>query len=223
MVPAEGGPKILKLESPWHRRRRSKILAVSLKHWKGRRGGEGVPVGGGTPPPRTVYGRSNTSLHPRCPPDRKRNCTRTWHAALFPLLQPRLVRARTSIGGRLQGVTPHSSVQINASAEVWTTVIAVCPSPSSPHTGGGGVLCTARALHYAMHNYAQVCTTHLDEDTRGLQTKGIPGLLTIRRLAAGGTPRSSSFHRLAKHPQQVETCAGAFWWMRPGTDCKCRS
>ena len=36
MVPAEGGPKILKLQSSWHR---SKISAVSLKHWKGRRGG----------------------------------------------------------------------------------------------------------------------------------------------------------------------------------------
>ena len=30
---------ILKLKSSWHRRRRSKILAVSLKHWKGRTGG----------------------------------------------------------------------------------------------------------------------------------------------------------------------------------------
>ena len=39
MVPAEGGPKILKLKSSWHR---SKILAVSLQHWKGRGGGRGV-------------------------------------------------------------------------------------------------------------------------------------------------------------------------------------
>ena len=39
MVPAKGGPKILKLKSSWHRRRRSKILAVSLKHWKGKTGG----------------------------------------------------------------------------------------------------------------------------------------------------------------------------------------
>ena len=38
MVPAEGRPKNLKLKSSWHRRRRSKILAVSLEHWKGRRG-----------------------------------------------------------------------------------------------------------------------------------------------------------------------------------------
>ena len=47
MVPAEGGPKILKRKSSWHRRRQSKNLAVSLKHWKGRgRGGLG-----GVPPP----------------------------------------------------------------------------------------------------------------------------------------------------------------------------
>ena len=49
MAPAEGGPKILRLKSSWHRRRRSKILAVSLKHWKGSKGGEerGVQRGGG--------------------------------------------------------------------------------------------------------------------------------------------------------------------------------
>ena len=47
MVPAKGGPKNLKLKSTWHRRRRRKILAVSLKHWKGRGGG----VQGGVPPP----------------------------------------------------------------------------------------------------------------------------------------------------------------------------
>ena len=39
MVPAKGGPKNLKRKSSSHRRHRSKILAVSLKHWKGRRGG----------------------------------------------------------------------------------------------------------------------------------------------------------------------------------------
>ena len=55
MVPAEGGPKFLKRQSSWHRRRRSKILGVSLNHWKGR-------GGGGSPPPPTVCGRSNTSL-----------------------------------------------------------------------------------------------------------------------------------------------------------------
>ena len=36
---AEGGPKIFNLKSSW---RRSKILAVILKHWKGRRGEGGV-------------------------------------------------------------------------------------------------------------------------------------------------------------------------------------
>ena len=49
MVPAEGGPKILKLKSSWHRRLRSKMWAVSLKQWKGRRGGGSR--GGGYPPP----------------------------------------------------------------------------------------------------------------------------------------------------------------------------
>ena len=47
MVPAEGEPKIVKLKSSWCRRCRSKILAVSLKHWKGRRGGAGPGGGGG--------------------------------------------------------------------------------------------------------------------------------------------------------------------------------
>ena len=37
------GPlKFLKLKSSWHRRRRSKILALSLKHWKGSGGGGGI-------------------------------------------------------------------------------------------------------------------------------------------------------------------------------------
>ena len=45
MGPAEGGQTNFKLQSSWHR---SKILAVSLKHWKGRRGGGSR--GGGTPP-----------------------------------------------------------------------------------------------------------------------------------------------------------------------------
>ena len=62
-VPAEGGPKIFNLKSSWHRRGRSKTLAVSLKHWKGRRGGG--PGGGGAPP--AVYGRSNTVRGPPAP------------------------------------------------------------------------------------------------------------------------------------------------------------
>ena len=36
MVPAKGTTKFFNLKSSW---RRSKILAASLKHWKGRRGG----------------------------------------------------------------------------------------------------------------------------------------------------------------------------------------
>ena len=57
------GPRrnVLKRKSSWHRRRRSKILDVSLKHWKGRRRGRG-PRGGGVPPPPAAYDRSNTSL-----------------------------------------------------------------------------------------------------------------------------------------------------------------
>ena len=51
MVPAEGGPNILKRKSSWHRRHRSENSAVSLKHWKGRRRA-----------PPAVCGRSNTSL-----------------------------------------------------------------------------------------------------------------------------------------------------------------
>ena len=42
VVPAEGGPKVLRLKSSWHR---SKNLAVSLKHRKGRRGGGGSSCG----------------------------------------------------------------------------------------------------------------------------------------------------------------------------------
>ena len=57
MVPAEGGPSIFKHKSSWCR---SKNLAVSLKHRKGRGGVS--RGGGGAPPPPAVYGRSNTSL-----------------------------------------------------------------------------------------------------------------------------------------------------------------
>ena len=45
MVPTEGGPRIFKFKSSW---RQSKNVAVSLKHWKGWRGG-GL-WGGLTPP-----------------------------------------------------------------------------------------------------------------------------------------------------------------------------
>ena len=68
MVPAEGRPKILKLKSCWHRRRRSKILAVSLKHWKGRGGG---PGGG-------------TSLLERCTVVLTRPCSQLLYKRVHP-------------------------------------------------------------------------------------------------------------------------------------------
>ena len=46
MVPTVGGPKTSKPQSSWDRRRRSTMLPVSLKHWKGR----GVQGGGGVTP-----------------------------------------------------------------------------------------------------------------------------------------------------------------------------
>ena len=77
----------------------------------------------------------------------------------------------------------------------------------------------ARALDYAMYNYAHLCTMHFDEDTRGLQTRGLLGLLTLCRLAAGGTPRSSfsddgRISSSCKAPSAMETCASAFWWTK---------
>ena len=63
MVPAEGGPKILKLKSSWQRRRQSKHFGCQPQTLEGEGGGGGgVVQGGGTRPPPTVYGRSNTSL-----------------------------------------------------------------------------------------------------------------------------------------------------------------
>ena len=64
MVPAEGGPKNFKLKSSWHR---SKILAVSLKHWKGRRGGRGV-YGGGVPCNPLFLRCTAVLIHPCIPP-----------------------------------------------------------------------------------------------------------------------------------------------------------
>ena len=65
VVPAEGR-KCFQLKSSWRKRRQSKILAVSLKHWKrtGRGGSRGSAGGSreGYPPPPTGYGRSDTSL-----------------------------------------------------------------------------------------------------------------------------------------------------------------
>ena len=55
-APAEGAAKDLKRKSAWHRRRRSKMLAVGLKHWKGEREG-GAPA-----PPPAAHSSSNASL-----------------------------------------------------------------------------------------------------------------------------------------------------------------
>ena len=52
MVPAEGGPTILKPKSSWHRRRR-RLSASNIGRGRG---------GGATPLPPAVYGHSNTSL-----------------------------------------------------------------------------------------------------------------------------------------------------------------
>ena len=48
--PPKGGPKMMKRKSSWHRRRRSKILAVSLQHRKGMRGGGVTPSSCGVRP-----------------------------------------------------------------------------------------------------------------------------------------------------------------------------
>ena len=63
MVPAKGGPKILMLKSSWHRRRRSQLLAVSLKHWKGRKRGEGGGGPGGGLPLNLLL-RTAVLIHP---------------------------------------------------------------------------------------------------------------------------------------------------------------
>ena len=63
MVPAEGGPNILKRTSSGHRRPRGDILADSLKHWKGRM--EGGGSGGGYPP--FPYVRCTAVLIHHCP------------------------------------------------------------------------------------------------------------------------------------------------------------
>ena len=68
-------------------------------------------------------------------------------------------------------------------------------SNCGPTAGGGGALCTHGPWIMQgtiVHNYAQCCTMHFEEDTRGLQTRGILGL-SFCHLAAGGAPRSSSF------------------------------
>ena len=88
MVPAERGPKVLKLKSSWHR---SRNLAVSLKHCKLRRGGGGSR-GGGDP------------LRLRCAAVRIHAYT---YARVLRRKQPRgtgaLVRRQLKSGGNRQG------------------------------------------------------------------------------------------------------------------------
>ena len=117
MVPAEGGPKFLKLKSSWHRRRRSKILAVSLKHWKGRRGGGGGGsrggVQGGYPPPPALYGCFNTSLRPPPRPSPGECCRHTQShvsvatlVSVSPQYPMQQWRAAAFAHGVAQGVNP---------------------------------------------------------------------------------------------------------------------
>ena len=97
-------------------------------------------------------------------------------------------------------------------------VFFVAPTYVCPGSKGGNIM--QRALDFAMHNYAQLCTMHFDENTRGLQTREILELLTFCRLAAGGIPRSSAFSNdgrissSCKASSAVETCPGAFWWTK---------
>ena len=85
--PCRRRAKNVKLKSSWHRRRRSKILAVSLKHGKGRRGG-GVQGGGGYPPLPTVYGRPNTSLVQGKGSGKWREANRCHQTATQPRVMP---------------------------------------------------------------------------------------------------------------------------------------
>ena len=79
MVPGEGGPKLFKRKSSWHR---SKILAVR---------GEGGSRGRVTPPPPAVYGRSNTALRmaPSLSSERAPSAQSLFHAQRLasPLVQ----------------------------------------------------------------------------------------------------------------------------------------
>ena len=69
----------MKRKSSWHQRRRSKILAVSLKHWKGRGEGGGgylphfqcIPPPPPPPPPWSRIGKRSPGAHPPAPPPHK--------------------------------------------------------------------------------------------------------------------------------------------------------
>ena len=76
MVPAEGRPKNFEASILLAPKAPKQKCGVSLKHYKRRRdggtGSKGREVGGvrgGTPPPHTVYGPSNTSLGVLSAPD----------------------------------------------------------------------------------------------------------------------------------------------------------
>ena len=72
MSTPKGGRKILKRKSSWHRRRRSKILAVSLKHYKrrreGGRGSKGREVGGSGAVPPLLLRCTAVLIHHCTPP-----------------------------------------------------------------------------------------------------------------------------------------------------------
>ena len=69
-VPAEGGPKKFKLKSSLRQRHRSKILAVSLKHWKGRRGQYIPAPSPATPPPPPRSSEKNPTFRRNVPASR---------------------------------------------------------------------------------------------------------------------------------------------------------
>ena len=73
MLPAKGRPKCFELKSSWRQRRRSKILAVSLKHWNG---------SGGVPP--LLLRCTAVLIHPGGL-EPKRLCTKNGPNRYFPL------------------------------------------------------------------------------------------------------------------------------------------
>ena len=90
------------------------MLAASLKHWKGRRGG--LEGGGGIPPPPTLCGRSYTSP----PPPRSgaellkgalgQGRSGMCQATPLNFAQPSAVRPEGAVGGCLPLLAPPSGV-----------------------------------------------------------------------------------------------------------------
>ena len=149
--PAEGGPRILKLQSSWHRRRRGTILAVSLQHRKGRRrGGRG-----GTPPPPADVPRP--AWHPRRPlppPPRPMPLTTDaghWRAAgpavrsepqtvpFFPQFRGTQTTSssNTSVARSVKPV-PHPSERPGPSTEACPDWPALPPLNATPQEGARG-------------------------------------------------------------------------------------